>query len=99
MSTRSLPPLDHYTLEFEQHEQIRGRPIENEEPQFHYMQQGSGGQIVDPKTRKLIPAPEPKRPRVGQLYLVLLDDPRQIKQLVEITPDDFDSLREAGLKK
>jgi hypothetical protein len=99
MSTRSLPPTDHYTLEFEKIDQIRGIPIDNIEPHYHYMQTGSGGQIIDPKTQRLIPAPEPKRPRVGQLYLALLDEPQQIKQLIEITTDDIDSLRQAALKK
>jgi hypothetical protein len=95
MSTRSLPPTDHYTLEFEKFEQIRGSTIEKDESHFHYMQTGSGGQITDPKTHKLVPAPEPKRPKVGQLYLALLNEPQQIKQLVEITEDDIDSLRQA----
>jgi hypothetical protein len=99
MSTRSLPPTVHYTLEFEKYEQILGVHIENEEPHFHYMQTGSGGQIIDPKTHKLIPAPEPKRPQIGQLYLALLNEPQQIKQLVEITIDDIDSLKQAALQK
>jgi len=99
MSTRALPPTVHYTLEFEKYEQILGRHIENEEPHFHYMQTGSGGQIIDPKTHKLIPAPEPKRPQIGQLYLALLNEPQQIKQLVEITIDDIDSIRKAALQK
>ena len=99
MSTKSLPPTDFYTLEFEQYEQIRGTPIDKEEPQFHYMQQGSGGQIVDPKTKKLVPAPDPKRPKSGQLYLALLDEPRHITQLIEVTTDDIDALKEAALKK
>ena len=79
MSTKSTPPTDFYTLEFEQYDQIRGKPMEKDEPQFHYMQTGSGGQIVDPKTKKLIPAPEPKRPKVGQLYLALLDEIMEIE--------------------
>jgi hypothetical protein len=99
MSTRSLTPTVHYTLEFEKYEQILGRPIGNEEPHFHYMQTGSGGQIIDPKTHKLIPAPEPKRPRMNQLYLALLDEPQQIRQLVEITTDDIDILRQVALQK
>jgi len=99
MSTRSLPPTVHYTLEFEKYEQILGVHIENEEPHFHYMQTGSGGQIIDPKTHKLIPAPEPKRPQIGQLYLALLNEPQQIKQLVEITIDDIDALKQAALQK
>ena len=94
MSTRSLPPTDHYTLEFEKIDQILGAPIENEEPHFHYMQTGSGGQVTDPKTHKLVPAPEPKRPKTGQLYLALLNQPQQVKQLVEITEADINSLRE-----
>src|SRR5579871_4966634 len=96
MSTRSLPPTVLYTLEFNKFEQIRGKPIHNDEPQFHYMQTGGGNQIMDPKTHKLVPAPEPKRPQLGQLYLALLNEPQQIKQLVEITPDDIDSLRAAA---
>ena len=96
MSTRSLPPTDHYTLEFSQYDQILGAKIENEEPNFHYMQTGSGGQITDPKTHRLVPAPEPKRPKVGQLYLALLNEPQQIKQLVEITDNDLESLRQAA---
>jgi hypothetical protein len=99
MSTKSLPPTDFYTLEFEQFDQIRGTAIDKEEPQFHYMQTGSGGQIVDPKTKKLVPAPDPKRPKSGQLYLALLDEPHQIKQLIEITTDDIDTLREVASKK
>jgi hypothetical protein len=99
MSTRSLPPTDHYTLEFETYDQIRGPHIEKEEPHFHYMQKGSGGQVQDPKTRKLVPAPEPIRPKVNQLYLVLLDEPEQIKQLVEITQDDIDALRQAAAEQ
>ena len=96
MSTRSLPPTDHYTLEFEKFDQIRGAAIEDEEPRFHFMQTGSGGQITDPKTRKRVPAPEPKRPQIGQLYLALLNEPQQIKQLVEITENDIASLRQAA---
>jgi len=96
MSTRSLPPTDHYTLEFDQIDQIQGSKIENDEPQFHYMQTGSGGQIPDAKTGKMIPAPEPKRPKQGQLYLALLNQPQQIKQLVEITEADIDTLRQAA---
>jgi len=99
MSTRSLPPTVHYTLEFGKYEQIRGVSIENEEPHFHYMQTGSGGQIIDPNSHKLVPAPEPKRPRVDQLYLALLNEPQQIKQLVEITTDDIDLLRQVALQK
>jgi hypothetical protein len=99
MSTRALPPTVHYTLEFEKYEQILGAHIKNEEPHFHYMQAGSRGQIIDPKTHKLIPAPEPKRPQIGQLYLALLNEPQQIKQLVEITTDDIDALRQAALQK
>mgnify|MGYP006892786929 CR=1 FL=1 len=99
MSTRSLPPTDHYTLEFDKYDQIRGSRIENEEPFFHYMQTGSGGQIKDPKTQKLVPAPEPKRPRIDQLYLVLLNEPQQIKQLIEINSDDIESLRKAASQK
>jgi hypothetical protein len=95
MSTRSLPPTDTYTLEFAKFEQLYGSPIETEEPHFHYMQTGSGGQSVDPKTHKLIPKPEPKRPRIGQLYLALLDTPQQIKTLVEIHEEDIDLLRKA----
>ncbi|CAF0724265.1 unnamed protein product [Adineta steineri] len=98
MSTRSLPPIVHYTLEFDKYEQIRGIPIENEEPHFHYMQTGSCGQIIDPNTHRLIPAPEPKRPKIDQLYLALLNDSRQIKQLVEITTDDIDLLRQLALQ-
>ena len=98
MSTRSLPPTDHYTLEFEKFDQVRGTTIEHEEPHFHYMQTGSGGQITDPKTHKLVPAPEPKRPKIGQLYLALLDEPQQIKQLVEIIEDDIESLRQAAVE-
>ncbi|CAF1483100.1 unnamed protein product [Rotaria magnacalcarata] len=96
MSTRSLPPTNHYTLEFEKFDQIRGATIEHDEPHFHYMQTGSGGQVTDPKTHRLVPAPEPKRPRIGQLYLALLDEPQQIKQLVEIVEEDIESLREKG---
>jgi len=96
MSTRSLPPTDTYTLEFEKFDQIYGLPIENDESHFHYLQTGSGGQIVDPKTHKLIPAPEPKRPKIGQLYLALLDSPQQIKTLVEIAENDIDSIRQAA---
>ena len=99
MSTRSLPPTDHYTLEFEKYEQIRGARIENEEPHFHYMQTGSGGQIKDPKTQKLVPAPEPKRPKIDQLYLVLLNEPQQIKQLVEISTNDIEALKQAAAQK
>ncbi|UJR32001.1 hypothetical protein I4U23_019471 [Adineta vaga] len=99
MSTRSLPPTDYYTLEFEKYDQIRGSTIEREEPCFHYMQTGSGGQIIDPKTRKLVPLPEPKRPKVDQLYLALLNETKLISQLVEITEDDIESLREAAAKK
>jgi hypothetical protein len=99
MSTRALPPTDHYTLEFEKTDQIRGPPMQNEEPHYHYMQLGSGGQIKDPKTNKLVPAPEPKRPKTGQLYLALLDEPRQIKQLIEITEEDIEPLRQAAEKK
>ncbi|CAF2626662.1 unnamed protein product [Rotaria sp. Silwood2] len=99
MSTRSLPPTVHYTLEFDKYEQILGAPIENDESHFHYMQAGSGGQITDPKTHKLVPAPEPKRLQVDQLYLALLNEPQQIKQLVEITADDVDALRQAALQK
>lgn len=99
MSTRSLPPTVLYTLEFEKFEQIRGSPIKNEEPHFHYMQTGGGGQIMDPKKHKLVPAPEPKRPQIGQLYLALLNEPQQIKQLVEITTDDIGPLRQAALQK
>ena len=98
MSTRSLPPTDHYTLEFGQYEQILGPKIENEDSNFHYMQTGSSGQITDPKTHRLVPAPEPKRPKIGQLYLALLNEPQQIKQLVEITENDIDSLRQAALE-
>ena len=98
MSTKSLPPTVHYTLEFKEYEQIRGTTIESEEPNFHYMQTGSGGQVIDPKTHKFIPAPEPKLPQIGQLYLALLNEPQQIKQLVEITTDDMDSLRQAALQ-
>lgn len=96
MSTRALPPTDTYTLEFDTFDQLYGSPIQNEEPHFHYLQTGSGGQIVDPKTHKLVPAPEPKRPKIGQLYLALLDSPQQIKQLVEITADDIESIRKAA---
>jgi hypothetical protein len=99
MSTKSLPPTDFYTLEFEQFDQIRGTAIDKEEPQFHYMQTGSGGQIVDPKTKKLVPAPDPKRPKSGQLYLALLDEPKHITQLVELTTDDIEAIKEAALKK
>jgi len=99
MSTRSLPPTDHYTLEFEKYDQIRGSSIQSDEPHFHYMQTGSGGQIMDPKTHKLVPAPEPKRPKIGQLYLALLNDPQQIKQLVEITEEDIESLRQAAAEQ
>ncbi|CAF0994266.1 unnamed protein product [Rotaria sp. Silwood1] len=99
MTTRSLTPTIHYTVEFEKYEQIRGTPINNDEPHFHYMQTGSGGQITDPKTHKLVAAPEPKRLQVGQLYLALLNEPQQIKQLVEITEDDVDELRQAALQK
>lgn len=98
MSTRSLPPTDHYTLEFEKYDQILGEKIENDEPHFHYMQTGSGGQITDPKTHKLVPAPEPKRPKIGQLYLALLNEPQQVKQLIEINDNDIDSLRQAAAK-
>jgi hypothetical protein len=96
MSTRALPPTDTYTLEFDKLDQLYGLPIQNEEPHFHYLQTGSGGQIVDPKTHKLVPAPEPKRPKIGQLYLALLDSPQQIKQLVEIKEDDIDALRKVA---
>ena len=96
MSTRSLPPTDHYTLDFETYEQILGPKIENEEPHFHYMQTGCAGQKTDPKTHRLVAAPEPKRPKVGQLYLALLNEPQQIKQLVEINDNDVDSLREVA---
>ena len=99
MSTRSLPPTDHYTLEFEKLDQLRGSNFEPDEPHFHYMQTGSGGQIMDSKTHKLVPAPEPKRPKVGQLYLALLNEPRQITQLIEITEEDIDSLRQAAEQK
>ena len=99
MSTRSLPPTDHYTLEFDKYDQIRGSRIKNEEPHFHYMQTGSGGQVMDPKTHRLVPASEPKRPRIDQLYLVLLNEPQQIKQLIEITPDDIDALRQVAAQK
>lgn len=94
MSTRSLPPIDTYTLEFEQFDQLYGHPIQHEEPHFHYMQTGKGGQIMDQKKHKLVPAPEPKRPKIGQLYLALLDDPHQIKELVEITEEDIELLRQ-----
>ncbi|CAF1209406.1 unnamed protein product [Rotaria sp. Silwood1] len=96
MSTRSLPPTNHYTLEFDKFDQVRGSPIEHEEPHFHYMQTGSGGQISDPKTHRLVPAPEPLRPRIGQLYLALLNEPQQIKQLVEITQDDVDAIKKVA---
>lgn len=99
MSTRSLPPTDTYTLEFEKYEQLYGDQIVNDEPHFHYQQTGSGGQTVDPKTHKLVPAPEPKRPKVGQTYLALLDAPQLIKLLVEITEDDIASIREAAAEK
>lgn len=99
MSTRSLPPLDTYTLEFEKFEQLYGEPIRNEESHFHWQQTGSGGQIVDPKTHKLKPAPEPKRPKTGQIYLALLDSPQLIKQLVELNEDDLDSIRKAAAEK
>ena len=99
MSTRSLVPTIHYTLEFETYDQIRGATIENEEPHFHYMQSGSGGQTIDPKTRRFLPAVEPKHLQIGQLYLALLDEPQQIKQLVEITIDDIESLRQLALEK
>ncbi|CAF0921060.1 unnamed protein product [Adineta steineri] len=98
-STKSIPPRDYYTLEFEKYDQIRGRPIDQEEPLFHYMQIGSGGQVTDPKTKKLVPIPDPKKPKVNQLYLALSDEPKQIAQLVEITEDDIDSLREAVAEK
>ncbi|CAF1271156.1 unnamed protein product [Rotaria sordida] len=96
MSTRSLPPTDHYTLEFDKFDQIRGSPIEHAEPHFHYMQTGGGGQITDPKTHRLVAAPEPIRPRIGQLYLALLNEPQQIKQLVEITENDIASIKKAA---
>ncbi|CAF2764625.1 unnamed protein product [Rotaria sp. Silwood2] len=96
MSTRSLPPTIHYTLEFDKFDQIRGSPIEHEEPHFHYMQTGGGGQVPDPKTHRLVAAPEPKRPRIGQLYLALLNEPQQIKQLVEITEEDIESIKKAA---
>lgn len=99
MSTRSLPPLDTYTLEFEKFQQLYGDEIHNEESHFHYQQTGSGGQIVDPKTHKLKPAPDPKRPKIGQTYLALLDSSQLIKQLVEITDDDIDSIRKAAAEK
>ncbi|CAF1520898.1 unnamed protein product [Rotaria magnacalcarata] len=99
MSTRSAIPTIHYTLEFERYDQIRGPPIENEEPHFHYMQSGSGGQTIDPKTRRFLPAVEPKHLQIGQLYLALLNEPQQIKQLVEITMDDIESLRQEASKK
>lgn len=99
MSTRSLPPLDTYTLEFEKFEQLYGEQIQNDEPHFHYQQTGSGGQIVDPKTHKLKPAPEPKRPKTGQIYLALMDSPQMIKQLVELNEDDLDSIRKAAAEK
>ena len=98
MSKRSLPPTVHYTLEFKGYEQICGTTSEKEEPNFHYMQTGSGGQIIDPKTHKFIPPPEPTLPQVGQLYLALLNESQQIKQLVEITTDNTDSLRRATLQ-
>jgi hypothetical protein len=98
MSTRSLPPTDHYTLEFEKYDQILGATIEKEEPHFHYMQTGSGGQTTNPKTNKSVPAPEPKRPKAGQLYLALLDQPKQIKQLIEIVDDDIEYLRQFALE-
>jgi hypothetical protein len=60
------------------------------------MQIGSANFTVDPKTHKFIPGPEPKRPQTGQLYLALLYEPQQIQQLVEITTDDIDSLRQAA---
>lgn len=96
MSTRSLPPTDHYTLIFEQYDQILGEKIEDDESHFHYMQTGSAGQQQDPKTKRLVAAPEPKRPQIGQLYLALLNQPQQIKQLVEITENDIDFLREVA---
>ena len=99
MSTRSLPPIDTYTLEFEKFDQLYGEKIETDEPHFHYMQTGKGGQVVDPKTHKLIPAPEPKRPKVGQLYLALLDDSRQIKELVEIVEDDIELLKQTAAQR
>jgi hypothetical protein len=99
MSTRSLPPTDTYTLEFAKFDQIYGEPIETDESRFHYMQTGCGGQRVDPKTRKLIPIPEPKKPQIGQLYLALLDSPQQIKQLVEITEEDIQSIRQAAAEQ
>jgi hypothetical protein len=98
MSTRSLPPTLHFTLEFETYEQILGVAFEKEEPLFHYMQTGSGGPLIDPKTGKLVAGPEPKRPQIGQLYLALLNEPQQIKQLIEIEIDDIDLLRQAALQ-
>lgn len=99
MSTRSFIPTIHYTLEFEKYDQIRGKPIVNEEPLFHFIQSGNGSQIIDPKTYKLIPTAEPKRLQMGQLYLALLDYPEEIKQLVEINTDDIESIRQAALEK
>jgi hypothetical protein len=99
MSTRSLPPTIHFTLEFQTYEQILGPHFEKEEPLYHYMQTGCGGPLINPKTGKLVAPPEPKRPQIGQLYLALLNEPEQIKQLIEIQIDDIDILRQAALKK
>ena len=99
MSTRSLPSTVHYTLEFETYDQIRGKIFKKDEPLFHYMQTGMAVPLINPKTRKVIPQPELKRPMIGQLYLALLNDPQQIIQLIEIKEEDIDELRQAALKE
>lgn len=99
MSTRSLPSTVHYTLEFETYDQIRGKPFKKDEPLFHYMQTGMAVPLINPKTRKVIPQPELKRPQIGQLYLALMNDPQQILQLIEIKEDDIDELRQVALQE
>lgn len=99
MSTRSLPSTVHYTLEFETFDQIRGKPFTKDEPLFHYMQTGMGIPLINPKTKKVIPQPEPKRPQIGQLYLALLNDPQQINQLIEIKEEDIEPLRQAAAEQ
>ncbi|CAF1147021.1 unnamed protein product [Didymodactylos carnosus] len=94
MSTRSLPPTDHYTLEFQNIQLLRGS-IEDT-THFHYMQTGGGAVIMAKDGKSSTRAPDPKKPQTETLYLVLLTDVTYIKSLIEIQEADVEELKQVA---
>ncbi|CAF0986011.1 unnamed protein product [Didymodactylos carnosus] len=96
IAMRSMPPINHYTVTFENIKRLRGN-ISNTIVKYQYQQSGKGLKMKtenenEDQARQAAEDDEVKEPKEGDTYLAILKDEENIEILVEINPNDINEI-------